>query len=188
MQLLRWLGRRGRIGTVRDSALGPNEELGERLTVQGEKFLQTCSTLLDQHRMTTDSGDLETARSAVAAFQAVHVLSFLAVQKYLPEPKLDELFRGALSQLAGSDHHCFAGYVRRYETIKGHDTAEAFAVFGEDIGEALMGSPWGAMAGTGFAPMAQEFLLRNWAIAAHHFGDSETVEELRQAVMRIHET
>lgn len=187
MRLLSWLGKRRRLGPVRDLTKSSADELGRRLTVQGEKFLTTCSTLLDRDLMRTDAGDLEAARSVVAAFQAVHVLSFLAVQKYLPEAELDQLSRSVVSYLAGTDPDSFTRYIRRYERMKGHDTAQALAAFGEDIGEALMGLPLGAMAGTGFAPMAHEFLLRNWAIAAHQFGDSETLEDLHQAVMEIHE-
>jgi hypothetical protein len=161
--------------------------LASRLQKQRDKwitaFYQTLhdfQPIRDQHKLS-----IEAALPIISAFQIVHVMSFIYINKYIKEEQIGDFIAILTESLYGQPTDDLMTYVKQYQSNK-KDFPEQACRFSEDVAMSIIGSYTGMLYGAGFAVMAMEFLYRNWGIVADHFGDAVKVEECAKAVKSIH--
>jgi hypothetical protein len=130
--------------------------------------------------------NVKAALPIVSAFQVVHVISFIHMNKYLKEEYIGDFIAVLTELLYGLPTEEWMQYVKVYQFNKQKDFLDQLCCFCEDVSVAITGSHAGMLYGPGFIGMAKEFLYRNWGIVADHFGDKKMLEECAKVVKALH--
>ena len=176
-----------------DDLPGRAAEFAERLNKQRSKWLDAVSVECDDGEAVigTTSGrnrDPFGAGQAVSAFQAVHVLSMVHANQYVPPAEMSRFTSAVCTALTdGKVTDAWRRAVDHYTDLKSRPLGEQLLLFAEDVAIAITASPpSGMLIGPGLVPLANEFLHRNLGLAADFFGDESTVRRMADIVKRIH--
>lgn len=169
-------------------------ELAERLNRQRIKWLEAVSVECRDGEgiigATPAPGrDPLAASATTSAFQAVHVLSLVHANQYVPASEMTR-FTTALCTALTNDEitQVWRRAVGHYTDLKSKPVGEQLLLFSEDVASAVTGSSSsGMLVGPGLVPLANEFLYRNLGIAADSFGDESTMRRMADAVHKPHE-
>lgn len=156
------------------------KNLTNRLIKQRNMWLDSVINYLSNSQLdeNIDNLDIKSAMPIVTAFQIVHNLSFINMQKYIEEKDMDIFvtkFIDSISAEFKADE--WSPYLSNYEANKKKDIGDQLAIFCEDVSMAILGSYSGMLYGSAFVSLAQDFLIRNQAIIADTFGDQETLKK-----------
>ena len=168
-------------------------ELAERLNNQRSKWLDAVAVECEDGNAvigTAPGGDRDpfAATQAVSAFQAVHVLSMVHANQYVPPAEMTRFTTAVCTALTdGKVTDAWRRAVAHYTALKSRPLGEQLLLFAEDVAIAVTGSPpSGTLIGPGLVPLANEFLHRNLGLAAGFFGDESTMRRMAEIVDRIH--
>lgn len=161
--------------------------LALRLINQRDKWISSVSQTLGNHVLTSEKPTINIINpsTVVGTFQLEHVMSFIAVNKYVKESQMGEFTINLTQSLIKEPYESWKETCSRYEVHKQKDFQEPLSYFCEDVAMAILGSYSGMLYGPAFLSMANDFLHRNWGITADHFGDEGMVVKCTKAVEAI---
>jgi hypothetical protein len=168
-------------------------ELARRLNNQRSKWLDAIAVECEDGKAVIGPGpggdrDPFAATQAVSAFQAVHVLSMVHANQYVPPAEMTRFTTVVCTALTdGKVTDAWRRAVDHYTDLKSRPLGEQLLLFAEDVAIAVTGSPpSGMLIGPGLVPLANEFLHRNLGLAAGFFGDESTVRRMADIVDGLH--
>lgn len=168
-------------------------ELAERLNRQRSRWLEAVSVECRDGEAVigatpASERDPLAAPVMVSAFQAVHVLSMVHANQYVPASEMSRFTTALCTALTnGQVTDAWRRTIEHYTDLKSKPVGEQLLLFSEDVAIAVTGSPTSGMViGPGLVQLANEFLHRNLGLAADFFGDESTMRRMADVVNRIH--
>lgn len=167
-------------------------EVAYRMEIQRNKWFDACLQLIthmNEGQIKIENPKLcGTTEIIIKSFQVVHVLSFIHMQKYCED--IGEFTRLLCEKVCGSQYEDCVQYIDRYTKLKqelrGKRFKEQFVEFAEDIALSIVGSPTGVLLAPAVDVTVFDFFTRNQIIAAYHFGDNETTNNLLSGIKKLH--
>ncbi len=157
------------------------DKLASRLLKQREIWLKSVHSSLQRKDFIGTKYNLSIlpALPIISSFQFVHVSHFINLKKYVDENNYNEYFSKLSDLLCTKPIDEWLSLVKQHESnMTSFDMPEQMVHLCEDVTIAIMGSSAGMIYGPAFAPMAKEFVKRNLAIVADHFGDKSLAKKL----------
>ena len=164
-----------------------SNNLASHLQKQRDIFLSAFNKNLNSYEPIRNKYKLsiEKAIPITSAFQIVHVMSFIQLNKYLNEEFIGIFINNLIDSFFGNRTDNLMDYINQYTNLKKMKIAEQSCRFCEDVTMAILNSPSGMLYGPGFSSMGIIFLYKNWGIVAYIFGDIKKYEECKKSIKSL---
>jgi len=167
-------------------------ELAKRMGIARTKWFDACiegikmMAKISKSNQSIDSSLKKNADSIIKAFQLVHVLSFIAMQRYLNSEEMGSFTKLLCACVCGNEFKECLPYIERYTELKKQKQGEfhkQFLLFSEDIAFSIAED---TLLVPGIDVTVLDFYSRNLALAAEVFGDNKTYNQLLDSIKKTH--